>query len=157
MKLIPLALLVLICAPEGQRALNAARDFKIVSSAKRASAHKLDDALPDLAFEKWLRKESGPDAQYHWEVNDCGEQTGSQGDTGPVPTCVEVDSTLKDGREIIILVGDDSPHRSKIADWRIFFAQLVTVHEKINLRRLSDLPAALIRTHQIVHYPEIAK
>lgn len=157
MKLIPLALLVLICAVHAQPDLNAARDFKIVASVKRASVHKLDDTVPDLAFEKWLRKESGPDAQYHWEVNDCGEQTGSLADTGPVPTCVEVDSTLTDGREIIILVGDDSPPRSKVADWKIFFAQLVTVHEKINLRRLSDLPAALIRTHQIVHYPEITK
>ena len=76
---------------------------------------------------------------------------------GPVPLCIEVDSSLKDGREIVLFIANDQPKKDAPPDWKIFFAQLVTPHEKINLRRLSDLPAALIKTHQLVHYPEIAK
>jgi hypothetical protein len=133
---------------------NAARDAELIASAKQVSVHNLDDALPDLDFEKWLAKQSGPEARYHWEVNDCGEQSGNPNETGPVPLCVEVDSTLKDGREIVIMIADDSPETSSKTtppDWKIFFAQLTTAHEKINLRRLSDLPAALIKTQ---NHPE---
>ena len=155
-----LLLIVVLCASATAQDPNAARDAKLIAAAKQASVHKLDDVLPDLSFEKWLTKESGPDAKYHWEVNDCGEQTGTPGDSGPIPLCVEVDSDLKDGRQIVIFIADDRPLKAKKGtppDWKIFFAQLTTAHEKINLRRLSDLPAALIKTRQLAHYPETAK
>jgi len=93
----------------------------------------------------------------HGEVNDCGEQSGSPGWQAPVPICVEVDAARKDGREIVILVAHPQPKKGSPPDWKIFFAQLVTPHETINLKQLSDLPAALIKTHQLVDYPEIAK
>jgi len=163
MKITVLAAALVVCAAAlAQVDPNAARDAKLIVEMKQASVHRLDEALPDLSFEKWLRKESGDDAQYHWEVNDCGEETGAPGDSAPVPTCVEVDSTLKDGREIVVFVADDrsARDRPKMAEpphWKIFFAELVTPREKINLRRLSDLPAALIRTHQLPNNPEIAK
>ena len=154
------ALLLVLCVLTAAQDPNAARDAKLIADAKRISVHKFDDVLPDLAFEKWLVKEAGADAKYHWEINDCGEQSGNPNDTGPVPLCVEVDSDLKDGREIVIFIADDRPENARKTappDWKIFFAQLTTPHEKINLRRLSDLPAALIKTHQLVHHPEIAK
>ena len=135
---------------------DAARDAKLIAAVKQVSIHKLDVTLPDLAFENWLQKQSGPQAKYHWEVNDCGEQTGSPDDTGPVPLCVEVDSTLNDGREVVIFVADDRPPQSKLPDWKIFFAQLTTPHERINLRHLSDLPDALVQTHRRRDHPEVA-
>ena len=156
----PAVILLVLCAAAAAQEQNAVRDAKLIAAAKKVSVHKLDTALSDLAFEKWLAKESGPDAKYHWEINDCGEQSGNPNDTGPVPLCVEADFTLKDGREVVILIADDRPENAKKdapPDWKIFFAQLTTPHEKINLRRLSDLPAALIKTHQLIHYPEVAK
>ena len=161
MKLLTLILAcVLAGGAFGSQDPKPVRDNKLIAAAKEVSVHKLDDTLPDFAFEKWLQKESGADAQHHWEVNDCGEQSGSPASTGPVPLCVEVDSSLKDGREIVIFIADDRPETSKKTaplQWKIFFAQLTTSHEKINLRRLSDLPAALIKTRQLAHHPEIAK
>jgi len=154
------AILLVLCAAALAQDPNAARDAELITAAKQVSVHKLDNVLPDLSFEAWLAKESGSDATYHWEVNDCGEQSGNPNDTGPVPVCVQVDSTLKDGREIVIFLADDRPKnaaKDATPDWKIFFAQLTTPHEKINLRRLSDLPAALIKTHQLVNHPEIAK
>ena len=155
-----IALLILYVGVASAQNPNAARDGRLIASAKKVSVHTLDAALPDLDFEKWLANEFGPDAKYHWEVNDCGEQSGNPNDTGPLPLCVEVDSDLKDGREIVIFMADDRPKNARKdapPDWKIFFAQLTTPHEKINLRRLSDLPAALIRTRQLVNHPEIAK
>jgi hypothetical protein len=152
------ALLILsLCTVVAAQDPNANRDARLIAAAKQVSVYELDSALPKLSFEKWLEKESGPNAKYHWEVNDCGEQSGNPNDTGPVPLCVEVDSTLKDGREVVVFVADDSPEDAKNGDppdWKIFFAQLTTSHEKITLRRLSDLPAALMKTHQL--HPEVA-
>jgi hypothetical protein len=154
----PAAIFFLLCVAAGAaQDPNAARDAKLIAAARQVSVHKLDNALPDFAFEKWLAKESGPDAKSHWEVNDCGEQSGAPGDSGSVPLCVEVDSSLKDGRQIVIFLVDDRPAtagKDAPPDWKIFFTQLTSPHEKINLRRLSDLPAALIRTQ---NHPETAK
>jgi hypothetical protein len=150
-------LLFALCAAAAAQDPNATRDAKLIAAAEQVSVHKLDETLPDLSFERWLEKESASDAKYHWEVNDCGEQSGTPGDIGAVPFCVEVDSTLNDGREIVIFLADDRPKDAKKddpPDWKIFFAQLTTPHEKINLRRLSDLPAALIKTQ---NHPETAK
>ena len=145
MKLIVLFLTISAVAA-AQADPSAARDAKLIAEVKSVLVHSIDETLPKIAFEKWLQEQSGPDAKYHWEVNDCGEQTGTPGDNGPVPICVEVDSSLQDGRQIIIFVANDQPAKNA-ADWKIFFAQLVAPREKITLRRLSDLPAALIKTH----------
>ena len=142
-----IALLVVSTTTVAQADPQADRDTKLIADVKAVSVHKLDVALPNTGLEKWLRDQSGDEAKYHWEVNDCGEQSGTPGETGPVPFCVEVDSTLKDGRQIVIFIVNDQPKNGGPPDWRIFFAQLTTPHEKINLRRLSDLPAALTKTH----------
>lgn len=150
-------LLFALCAAAAAQDPNATRDAKLIAAAEQVSVHKLDETLPDVSFERCLEKESASDAKYHWEVNDCGEQSGTPGDIGTVPFCVEVDSTLNDGREIVIFLADDRPKDAKKddpPDWKIFFAQLTTPHEKINLRRLSDLPAALIKSQ---NHPETAK
>src|SRR5579859_5671656 len=103
------AILLVLCAAAVAQDPNAARDAKLIAAAKQVSVQKLDQTLPDVSFEKLLEKESGADAKYHWELNDCGEQTGNPNETGPVPLCVEVDSDLKDGRGIVIFLADDRP------------------------------------------------
>jgi hypothetical protein len=151
------AILLVLCAAAVAQDPNAARDAKLISEAKQVSVHKLAAPLPELPFERWLATQSGSEAKYHWEVNDCGEQSGNPNDTGPVPICVEVDADLNDGREIVIFLVDDRPKNARKdapPGWKIFFAQLTTPHEKINLRRLSDVPAALIETQ---NHPETAK
>ena len=151
------AILLVLCAATVAQESNGARDAKLIASAKQVSVQKLDESLPDVSFRAWLEKESGADAKFRWETNDCGEQTGSPDGKRPIPACVEVDSTLKDNREIVIFIADDNAEtatKDAVPNWKIFFAQLSTPHEKINLRRLSDLPAALIKTQ---NHPETAK
>jgi hypothetical protein len=147
MKCKAILFLLAVCSlVQSQNDPNAARDAKLIADAKAVPVQKLDSGLPLESFEKWLRDQSGSDAKYHWEVNDCGEQSGAPGDSGPIPLCVEVDVSLKDGREIVIFIADDSPPAARDSDWKIFFAQVTTQHEKINIRRLSDLPAVLTKT-----------
>src|SRR5690349_7385242 len=105
--------LLVLCVAAAAQDPNAARDAKLIAEVKSLPAQKLDEALPKVAVEKWLQTKTGADAKYHWEVNDCGEQTGSPTDSGPVPLCVEVDATLKDGREIVIFIADDRSENAK--------------------------------------------
>jgi hypothetical protein len=137
---------------------NAARDARLIAAAQNISVQRLDSLLPEMPLAKWLRIEAGEGAQFQWEVNDCGEQSGSRNDQSPVPTCVESDVYLKDGREIILFMANDAPASAKAPKWVVAFAQLVTPRETMNLHRLSDLPAALIKTHEPMNKPpEVAQ
>jgi|SRR5579864_2831231 len=132
----------------------------LITQLKKQSVSKLDPALPPVHFDQWLRTEAGAGAKFAWEVNDCGEQTGEPGqNANEIPTCVEADAWLKDGREIVIMV---AVARSAAApgheqSFSVYFAQLVTTRERITIKQLSDFPAALVRTHEPASNPEIAK
>lgn len=140
---------------------NSTQDARLIGQIKNVSAAKLDAALPSISLEQWLRTEAEAGAKLAWEVNDCGEQTGSPGQNpADVPTCVEADAWLKDGRQIVIMIAmpqDAQRKASEQAPPTVFFAQLITTREKITLKQLSDLPAALVRTHEPHKNPEIAK
>jgi hypothetical protein len=137
-------------------------DAALITQLKKLSVSKLDPALPAVRFDHWLRTEAGPDARYQWEVNDCGEQTGAPGQNpDEIPTCVEADAWLKDGREIVIMIAVPISENAGASGQKqtlvVYFALLVTAREKIDIKQLSDLPAALVRTHEPAGNPEIAK
>jgi hypothetical protein len=120
----------------------------------------LDPGLPTVRFDHWLRTEAGANARYQWEVNDCGEQTGAPGQNpDEIPTCVEADAWLKDGREMVIMIAvtKSGSARGPKQSLTVYFAQLITTRERITIKRLSDFPAALVRTHGPGSTSEIAK
>jgi len=63
------------------------------------SASRLDPALPDVPFGKWLAGYIKPGTEIRWEVNDCGEDSGfDDPEFGhDYVTCVGVEATLKNG------------------------------------------------------------
>ncbi len=135
-------------------------ETKLIALVKSTPVSKIDPALPAMRFDQWLRTEAGADARYEWEVNDCGEQTGAPGQNpSEIPTCVEADAWLKDGREMVIMIAvtnsSDAPARRQ--SFTVYFAQLITTRERITIKQLSDFPAALVRTHEPPSNPEIAK
>jgi hypothetical protein len=61
---------------------------RAIRAGKRASARVLDPTLPNVQFSAWFRNHVGSKARIAWEVNDCGEQTGSPGDVpNAIPMC----------------------------------------------------------------------
>jgi hypothetical protein len=135
-----------------------ARDAKLIRQVQEISVSQLDPALPSVSFEKWLHAEAGADAEFHWEVNDCGEQTGTAADRGrDVPMCVEAQADMKDRRTIVVSIAVGTFKKGAVGKPVVYFAQLVTPATTINLPHLSDLPAALIKTHQQPVPVEIAK
>ena len=153
---------LLLCAVFSWPQTNSASEAKLIARAKTLSVAKLDAALPNVSFEQWLRTEAGAGAKFAWEVNDCGEQTGAPGqNASEIPTCVEADATLKDKRQIVIMIAVQGAIEKKVPKaqpaFSVFFAQLITPRETINIKKLSDFPAALVRTHEPTSNPEIAK
>ncbi len=54
---------------------------------------KIETGLPKVRFDQWLQSIIGEKMPTTWEVNDCGEQTGTPVDRGrDFPMCVEARS-----------------------------------------------------------------
>ena len=149
-------LLVSICS--AAVGASAQPDDRLVGRVQQIQISRLDSALPPISLVKWLRIEAGADAEVSWEVNDCGEETGTPADRGRnLPICVEADAHMKDRRLIVLMVAVAPSKLGAEAKPVLYFGQLVTPHATITLRRLGDLPPALIKTHQLGTNPEIAQ
>jgi hypothetical protein len=123
-----------------------ARDAKLIRQVQEISVSQLDLALPSVSFEKWLHVEAGADAEFHWEVNDGGEQTRTARGHD-FPMCVEAQADMKDRRTIVVSIAVGTFKKGAFGKPTANFAQLVTPNTTIDLHDLSDMPAALIRTH----------
>ena len=137
--------LLIAMAAAGQ----TARDRKLIAYTKAIPVSQLDPKLPAISFERWLAKEAGQGAQIAWEVNDCGEQTGSPEDSqDDFPVCVEANAKLADKRVIVVSIAVGTYQRGisgKPATWWITVG-----HDPSSdppLKTLSDVPLKLIETH----------
>jgi hypothetical protein len=126
------------------------RDRKAIAYTKAILVSKLDPKLPAIPFERWLIKQAGKGAQISWEVNDCGEQTGTpeeqEGDTD-IPMCVEAEAQMRDQRVIVVGIAVGTYQRGisgKPATWWITVGPDPSQDEP--LKTLSDVPSKLIDT-----------
>ena len=133
------------------------RDAKLVSQVKQLPVSELDPLLPVLPFEKWLNIEAGSDAKIRWRVSDCAEESQTALEKRDRPLCVEVEANMKDGRVLSVLIEVGTIHKPSSTQARLFASQLITPGETISIPRLSDLPLALVRTHRLANYPEMAQ
>lgn len=156
-KAVAIVLLAMASALWAQTDAIKERDDKLIRQVQQISVAQLDSVLPAVSFEKWLRVEAGADAEFHWEVNDCGEQTGTAADRDrDFPLCVEVQANMKDHRTIVVSIAVGTFHKGAVGKPTVYFVQLATPRKTINLDHLSDLPAAIIKTHEPAR-PEVAK
>ena len=145
--LLSLCSLLLTISVLAQSPPQSKRDKTAIQRAKSTLVSSLDNRLPKVTLEFFL-KEEGKGAPIAWEVNDCGEQTGNPADEiSDVPTCVEADMSLKDGRSVTLFVAVGTAKHGISGSPTLFGSVDVTdqngmVHP---LRHLSDLPVELNR------------
>jgi hypothetical protein len=133
------------------------RDAKLIRRVQAIPVSQLDPVLPPVSFEKWLHIEAGADAKFHWEVNDCGERTGTAADRGrDFPVCVEAQADMKDRRTIMTRIAVGTFKKGASGKPTLYLARLATQSTTIYLHQLSDIPVALIKTHEAVP-PEITQ
>lgn len=118
-----------------------------IRSAKNLLVSSFDRSLPNVSLEFFLKYEGGG-APIHWEVIDCGEQTGSPAiDHGhDSPICVEADFESKEQRTVAVLVSVGTLKRGPLGVPALIS---VTITDPGGLSRpvhhLSDLPMELHR------------
>lgn len=101
---------------------------QINRSRKQTPASQLESVLPQMAFEKWLRVQVGPDAAIGWVVR--------TGDGHGLPW-VEADVSIqgRPGIAIMIAAGTPKPTFRSLG--------LVRADDFAEWRRLRDLPEAM--------------
>ena len=87
-----------------------------IDAIQHISVRAIDSTQTEIRFDRWFWNAVGADAWVSWEVNDCGEQTGSPADSArEYPICVQAMAEWKDGRKayLWIAVGSGNEVRGK--------------------------------------------
>ena len=84
-------------------------ETKAIQAARRSSVHAIDTTLADERFDEWFGRIVGPQAKVSWEMNDCGEQSGSPNDSDIViPTCVQAQAEWENSTALVwLMVGTE--------------------------------------------------
>lgn len=146
MKRRSIALLAAFIAATSAWAQNDQHEKRAIAYAKRVPVSQFDASLAGQRFGEWLRATVGPHAKIKWEVNDCGEQTGTAADIGrDFPSCVEADAELPDGRKIVIRVAVGTFAKGISGSPTLYDVFVQTRATIQNVKKLSDLSTALNR------------
>lgn len=117
-----------------------------IDRAKSLLVSSLDDRLPKITLEQFLAYE-GDGAEIHWEVNDCGEQTGDpEADRDrDFPMCVEADFDVHH-RAVSVFIAIGTSKKGPLGNPALFSASITDQDGKIHsVPRLGDLPKDLRR------------
>jgi hypothetical protein len=81
------------------------QEQQAIRAAKRISVNVLDAGLPDKPFASWFRSVAGPQATIEWEVNDCGEQSGTPDDTpDAIPMCAQATAHIASHKTAVVSI-----------------------------------------------------
>ena len=129
--------------------LQASPQAAAISKAKKTIVRDLDNALPPVAFEPWLRGLVGSQAELKWEVNDCGEQTGTAADRGrDLPMCAGVQVGISGRRRLSLSLVVGSENRGVTVEPLVFYQGHISGPkgtQMISIAKLSDVPRLLDR------------
>jgi hypothetical protein len=81
----------------------------ILERVQKLPASSIERRLPRQRFELWLQNAIGTKTPLDWQISDCGAPTESMRDvTMPLPTCVEAEATLANGRTVVVVLDASS-------------------------------------------------
>jgi hypothetical protein len=144
--ILSLWLLLLVCGLNAQSSPEEKKEKETIQHAKGLLVSTLDRSLPKVSLEYFLKYESAG-AAIHWEVNDCGEQTGDPAvdKDRDLPICVEADFDV-DHRSITIFIAVGTLNTGVSGAPALFSATISEPGGTIkSLRQLGELPKELHR------------
>lgn len=116
-------------------------DESYIEAAKMASVQHFDPALPSLSMVSWVGSVAAPHSKVIWEVNDCGEQTGSPSDQGrDFPVCVEAIFVVSGGARAHVSIMVGTFKRGVSGQAELFQLFVKRSGEFRNVEKLSELP-----------------
>ena len=144
--ILSLWLFLLVSGLYAQSSPEEKKEKETIQHAKGLLVSTLDRSLPKVSLEYFLKYESAG-ALIHWEVNDCGEQTGDPAvdKDRDLPTCVEADFDV-DHRAITIFIAVGTVNKAVSGAPALFSATITEPGGSIkSLRQLGELPKELHR------------
>lgn len=145
-KIVATCLLLLSGRFCAQSAAQDNRENETIQRTQTLPASALDRSLPKISLEYFLKYESGGGV-IHWEVNDCGEQTGNpEADSGrDFPMCVEADFD-SNHRSVSVMIAVGTFKKGVSGKPALFSASITDPSGATkSLRQLGDLPKELQR------------
>jgi len=142
--LVPLILLATF--PLSAQSPDSKAEKAAIERAKAVLVSSLDDRLPKITVEYFLDYES-EGAEIHWEVNDCGEQSGNpEADKDrDFPMCVEADFDVNH-RAVSVSIAIGTSKKGPSGNPALFSVSITDPDGKSHpVPRLGDLPKELRR------------
>lgn len=146
LKTVAICLLLLAGGACAQSTAQDAREKDRIERTKRLLVSSLDRSLPKISLEYFLKYES-EGAAIHWEVNDCGEQTGDPetDKERDFPICVEADFD-KDHQAVTLMIAVGTFKKGVSGVPGIFSATITGPGGSTkSIRQLGELPKELHR------------
>ena len=128
-------LLILLNQTQAQRG-----EERMIAFAKQINASKLDTRLPPQRLDEWFRDLVGSEAIVKWELNDCGEQTGSVADRKrDIPSCAQVEAKLVDGRKVVVMIAVGTLKKGLAGKPAVFDVFIEQDEQVSTVKQLADL------------------
>ena len=141
-----LSFLILVGSLYAQPSPEDKQEKETIQHAKSLLVSSLDRSLPKVSLEYFLKYEGGG-AAIHWEVNDCGEQTGDPevDQSRDIPICVEADFEVNH-RSVTIFIAVGTIKTGVSGAPALFSATITEPGRDVkSLRQLGELPKELHR------------
>lgn len=116
-------------------------DARAIAAVKRTNVQDIDPTVKNRQpLEAWLTSLTGR-SKLAWEVNDCGEATGSAADVGrDLPVCVEARAPVSRNRQIVVSVAVGTNRKGLTASRELAYASLIDNAGSVRLaKNLSEL------------------
>jgi hypothetical protein len=136
--------LLLFVALQVSASANSTTERRAIRAGKHASVRVLDPTLPNVQFSAWFRNLVGSKARIVWEVNDCGEQTGSPGhDPEVIPMCAEATAELSGEKKVVVSIAVGTFRKGVFGKPVLFWAIVERGGVMREAKKLSDLERLL--------------
>lgn len=115
-------------------------DTTYLRAGLSASARDLDRALGDEPLADWIQRVFGVGTPVQWNVNDCGEASGSAADSArDLPVCAEARVVLSGGREFGLSIAVGTNERGVLGPAEFAHASVVGPDTSIWFQSLSEI------------------
>jgi hypothetical protein len=115
----------------------------ILERIQSLPASSIERNLPRQRFETWLQRAMGTRAALTWNISDCGTPLGAEQNLStPLPTCVEAEGALSDGRTVVIVL-DASKMSEKTGTPIVHWISIEDKEGNVDVQSLKDLQRML--------------
>ena len=131
---------ILIIIPGRLHSQNERRDAAVIARAKLIPVSQIEPGLPSVPFAEWFQDVVGNNVLVSWEVDDCGEQSGTDADRGrDFPMCATAIGEGGGGKVVVqIQMGT-----FKKGVWGKPILRMVYAERNQDISKLSELRAKL--------------